>query len=412
MALLALDRYVFARQRKCGLGVVKACALPVAIAVAGFAGLPKLTFVLVVFGMAAVAIQWRFSKTLQIFVARVTFHDTLSVCVSQREFRSIVVKAAFGGLPVAFAVTVPTLFAQRGFVFVVLLVASKARCGRIFEHRAVVAFFALDLHVFSCQWEAGFGVIELGWLFPTALGMAAPTILAQRVLVLVVALVAGVAVLTQLDLVKVAGMATAAFCRPMLATQKVFGVGVVVEVGRLPSLGAVARIAFFTVLSSMALATVIVLFVAPDASANRFLVIIVFVAIGALDIGMLSRQRKTCFLVVIKLGLLPARLRMAIGTLDAKAALVHIVLLVTAVAVQWRLTVFFARLMALHAVHFFMLAEQAVVGDGVVKSSFVELDNLGISPLVVGMAGVASLRLGSPMKTFARSHVSTYVFVA
>ena len=74
----------------------------------------------------------------------------------------------------------------------------------------------------------------------------------------------------------------------------------------------------------------------------------VFVAIGALDVDMFSRQRHARF-VVVELGLAPFFLGVAIGALGAQRSLVHVVLLVAGVAFQWRLAVFFRRFVALGA---------------------------------------------------------------
>ena len=240
MALLTFDQHVFARQRELRFCVVKTRALPIAIAVAGFARSSQLAFVFVVLLVAAEALHRRRAKALQIFVTGVALQHVFAVCISQLKFGAVMVEAALGRLPISLAVAVATLSTQRAFVLIRLLVAGKALFGCVIEHRTAVAFFALGQCVFSQQGEAGLGMIELRRFFPAALGMAASTLLAQGVPVLVILLVAGVAVMAQLDLVKIASVASAAFGGPVLASQCVLGVRIVVEIGGLPRPGAVA----------------------------------------------------------------------------------------------------------------------------------------------------------------------------
>ena len=78
----------------------------------------------------------------------------------------------------------------------------------------------------------------------------------------------------------------------------------------------------------MTLAAVVVLFVAADAGARRVLVVgTLLVAVDALRVDMLSREREARLLVV-ELRLFPVVLGVAVGALRAQRALVHVILAV------------------------------------------------------------------------------------
>ena len=115
-------------------------------------------------------------------------------------------------------------------MLVILLVAGVAILGRLLEHGVLVAFLALGIHVLAQQGEAGQVVVELGGLFPAALTVATAAVLAQRFFVFVVGLVTRIAVLTQLDSVEMPGVALVALGAAVLATQRVLGIRVVIEI--------------------------------------------------------------------------------------------------------------------------------------------------------------------------------------
>src|SRR5450830_1580050 len=148
---------------------------------------------------------------------------------------------------------------------------------------------------------------------------------------------AGIAVLTQLDAVKVAGMAGFARCSVVLASQHIFGICIVVETYGFPKAGAMAGFALVT-----KLAFVVVFFlVATNAGEGGLFVITGLVTISALRIGVLVLQRKARA-VVVKTRLFPVGLVVAISTFGTQRSFVGVILLVANIALQGRFTVFFA----------------------------------------------------------------------
>jgi hypothetical protein len=102
--------------------------------------------------------------------------------------------------------------------------------------------------------------------------------------------------------------------------------------------------AVFTLLAILTLVpllTIVVLAVAGIAILWRLSVISILVAIGTLGIHVSSGQREARR-VMVELCFLPQVFVMTISTLDAQRALVHVVLAVATVALQWRIAELFA----------------------------------------------------------------------
>lgn len=78
-----------------------------------------------------------------------TPHRGFGMSIAQHEFGSIMTKTSGSYLPVAFQMAIRTFFAQAGVVLVVFLVAADAVSGRLLEHRAFMAAFALHLAVLA-----------------------------------------------------------------------------------------------------------------------------------------------------------------------------------------------------------------------------------------------------------------------
>ena len=227
--------------------------------------------------------------------------------------------------------------------------------------------------------------------------------------VLLVALDAGAA---QLVLVQVAGVAVGALGGAMFAPQRVLRVGVVVEGRRLPALGAVAGLALLAISALVALGAVVVLLVAGVTRERRVLVVrALLVAVGALGVDVFAGQRELR-LVVIELGFFPAVLGMAVHALGPERALVHVVLLVTGIAVLWRLPVLLLRFVALFALDLGVFAAQGIVGLGVVELVLVEIDDARVAALVVGVATLAGCRLLAAVEAGALTHVLPHFLVA
>ena len=230
-------------------------------------------------------------------------------------------------------------------------------------------------------------------LLPAALVVATHAVFSQRSFVLVILGMTGVAIRTQFDPVQVAGMACCTGGCDVFAAQQIFGIGVVIEFDGLPKLGAMAGFALFTIQALMAFGTVVVLLVATDAGARRTLVIAAhLVTLDALHIDMLFGQGKARRSMV-KLELFPVGLIVAISTLGTHRAFVHIILAVTNTALCGRFAVFLARHMALFTLKQQMLFTQYKVALVMVKLLLVQVNNLRLTSLVLGVAIVTGLRL-------------------
>lgn len=227
---------------------------------------------------------------------------------------------------------------------------------------------------------------------------------------LVVFLVAGVTLLGDLVLVQISGVAVLAHHFLVFPAQGVFGVGIVIEGGRLPLLVVVASLALLAVGALVAL-PVIDAFVAGITISGGFLVIVVLVAINTLHIGMFSLQREFGG-VVVKTGLFPVVLGVTVTALGAKAGLVHIVFLVAGITIQGRFAVTFAAHMAFLAIGRAVFAFEHEVGLVVVKLLLVKVRNLRIAAFVVGVAGAAHRFGQAPVVTRLVAHVGPHILVA
>lgn len=110
----------------------------------------------------------------------------------------------------------------------------------------------------------------------------------------------------------------------MLASQRVFGVDVVAESGRLPVHHAVTRLALIAKLAIVTLG-VIVLAMTGHACACRFLIVVIPMATCALHVRVPSFQREFG-LGMVELRFLPAAFSVTVGALRTQRTLVGVVL--------------------------------------------------------------------------------------
>ena len=96
---------------------------------------------------------------------------------------------------------------------------------------------------------------------------------------------------------------------------------------------------------------------------------------------------------MVKARLFPAFFYVTVSALGPERSLVGVVLAVAAHAVCWRVPVFFVRLMAFLARDILVLAQQSVVRLRVIERALIQLHDLGLPALVVGMTHITSLRL-------------------
>lgn len=149
MATLAGRGHMASSKRKPRQRMVEFLNLPGLVTVTRLARGAGLTFMLVVFLVAAVTFQRCLAQAAQILVAGHTLDSRLGMSIAQCKLGSIMAEAPGSGLPVTFRMAISTFFAQSGVVFVVLLVASDAILGCFLEHRAFVAILAFHLAVLA-----------------------------------------------------------------------------------------------------------------------------------------------------------------------------------------------------------------------------------------------------------------------
>ncbi|MBK7471988.1 MAG: hypothetical protein IPI73_16640 [Betaproteobacteria bacterium] len=155
----------------------------------------------------------------------------------------------------------------------------------------------------------------------------------------------------------------------------------------------------------------VVLLVAADAGRRRIVVEVVLVAVLAGDVYVLEAQRETC-LAVVEASLLPRRLGVAIGALNAERFLVLVVLAVAVVAGSRRAAELLARGVAGLALDARVRPGEQEVRLRVVERPFVEARDLHVASLVIGVTGAAWLRLRAAMESLLRADVTGDILVA
>ncbi|MCF8160259.1 MAG: hypothetical protein K9J76_06130 [Polaromonas sp.] len=297
----------------------------------------------------------------------------------------------FGRFPVRFTMTFRTFVTQGAVVFVVFFVATDTVFGSLFEQGALVTLFALHLTVLAQQRKAALVMVKPGRLFPATFAMAADTVAPQGIFVFVILGMTGMAILTQSGFVQWLFMACGAACRLVLATQRIFGVRIMVKGAWFPGIHAMTGFTFLTILTLVPFVAVILLFVTTQTGARRFLVLVALVAVCASGIQMLAFEGKFCF-AVVKLGFFPILFSMAIGAFGAQGTFVGIVFFMATVTGQRGVTVLFTALVTLVARQRLVLVTEQKICLRVIKLLFVKASYLCIPTLVIGMASAASLR--------------------
>ena len=130
---------------------------------------------------------------------------------------------------------------------------------------------------------------------------------------------------------------------------------------------------------------------------------------------MCTLERKSGLVVVERLGLAPLGFTMTIVAFLAKVPLMRIVRLMTVGATSRRLAEFYRWYVTAGARHCLVRVPEFEIREGVIERLAVELDDVGISSLMVGMAMVAFLFCGirsAPMKSLARRTIRGNVLMA
>ena len=166
----------------------------------------------------------------------------------------------------------------------------------------------------------------------------------------------------------------------VLAIERKTRVAHMIEFGVRPCGRRVAVAAFLAAAAVMG----IVLGVAVEAIRRWRLEGLVFVAAGTLRLCMLADQREAGR-VVVEFDVGPGDGGMAVAALRAHGVAVNVVRLMAGETIRRRIAVLAVRLMAFRALGFAVLAEQQEVGEVVVERTFVELHDIGVPALVVGV---------------------------
>ncbi len=89
---------------------------------------------------------------------------------------------------------------------------------------------------------------------------------------------------------------------------------------------------------------------------------------------------------MVEINIVPAGLIVAIGAQFRGVFIVRLVFRVTGIAFGWGVTMLFFLRMAVYALGFSVIAQQFEIRKPVIECLFVENDDVGISPFVIGVA--------------------------
>ena len=275
---------------------------------------------------------------------------------------------------------------------VVILVAGETvLLQRYLENRFDVAGFALGLLMRTDQSVfRDFFMIETN-LGPAAAGVAGFASFAEMAFVIVVLEVAGNTCHIELIGERVFAVAAIAILFGMLAVQHEIRIAIVIEARVVPAFRAVTVAA---IVAATALVC-IVLGMAVVALGRCILEGVVLMAVQAGGLQVFANQRITSRFM-IEFDVLPFHRRMTIAARLAKRAAVRIVFFVTRVAVVRGVAVLLVSGVARGAFIFGVFAEQRKVREIVIEVGFVELHDIGIATLVIGMALHTGHIFGSP----------------
>jgi hypothetical protein len=135
----------------------------------------------------------------------------------------------------------------------------------------------------------------------------------------------------------------------------------------------------------------IVILVTGIAVSRRIQISRIFMAIQAGGFEMNADQWKIRR-VVVEFGFLPIGRDVTFDAGCTKAFLVHVILEMTVNAGTGRIAMFVRRIVAVDAQRFKMFADEFKIGKNVIKRLFIQTDYVGITALMIGVAGCAFSR--------------------
>jgi hypothetical protein len=184
VALFALNQRMTPRQGKPRFVVVKPIHLPTLVGVATFALWATLTFMFVILFMAAHTLHLSVTVTLDILVARHTFHLGSGMGVAQLKFGLVVLKKWC--LPIIGIVTVATFLPKRCHMLIVFFMTGIALLAGLLEHLPFVTLLAFRFCMLAQQRKVRLVMVETGNFFPRLFGVTTSALASQAVLVFVI----------------------------------------------------------------------------------------------------------------------------------------------------------------------------------------------------------------------------------
>jgi hypothetical protein len=268
-------------------------------------------------------------------------------------------------------------------------VAGRAIQWRALKRQRAMAFFARYDGVASDQRESRNVVVEGGYTAPTRLVVTSLAAGTQLALVAIILPVTGYTGGGQFIAIEIAGVASIAFDFCMRGSQRKFRRLVMIEENRAPFVLVVAGLAFAAISSGMNILNP----VAIDACGTDPLIAFANMARGADDGTMCASERKLGLVMVVRLDASPCRFAVTIIARFAEAPFVRIIRLVAVEAASGRIAKLYGLHMTAAALHGFVSIVQLEIRESVVEGFAIELDDVGISPLVISMAmGAVLLR--------------------
>jgi hypothetical protein len=231
-------------------------------------------------------------------------------------------------------------------------------------------------------------VIEILRLPPAGFTMALLAAATELTLVSVVFLMTGNACRRQLVAVQIASVAGIALDLSVCRSQRKFCRPIVIKVDGHPFVLIVTATAFHAIPPEMHILNLMAI----DTLGTDAPVALPNMARGAGDDPMRALQRKPGPIVVEGLDATPRDLGMTIVAGLAKSTFVPIVRLVAVEAASRRVAKLYRLPMATVALHCFVRVFQLEIRKCMIEGLAVELDDVGISPLVIGVAMAAILR--------------------
>jgi hypothetical protein len=303
-----------------------------------------------------------------------------------------------------------TIRAQATLVMLVA-VTGRAIQRRTLEQQRAMALLARHDGVAPDQRKPRDVVIEGNYPSPADLSVASLATDAELALVPIILAVTRYAGRRQLVAIEIAGMARIALDLRVRPSQGIFRGFVMIEVNRAPLVLVVAGLA----LGAVPCGVNILNPVAIDAHGTNSLVAFADMARRAGDGTMGAVKRELGLVVVVRLDARPCCLGMAVVAHFPKSTLVRIDRLVTVEAAPRRVAELYLLGMTTATLHRFVSVVQLEIRECMIECFAVELDDVGISPLVIGVTMGAFLFGGirlSSVKPLARRPISGGVLVA